>query len=314
MKYAVAILALAATAAGCAAAAKPEEVKKVRDDLEKLEITVTNNNNLQAHLYDRVVDANRALTDKVAKMERLVMALEATIERLERQGPAAAAAPPVPVASPEGNKTAGASEERIPPATPPKKSIEDVLAESESSLAQLRERKATEEEVAARLRPYAKDAAPYLMGELRRAVTKVDFTKQIETVLSKFPAADLLVPLEKALGDRLIRLSSARIVGALRDKGLSRILEAHASSDDEDFRLAVGEALVRCRNVAGIPALVQSLRSAQTDTRIIAISTLKAVNRGQDFGYKAPLDADRNAAAIRAWEEWADKFGKTIFD
>lgn len=311
MKHGVTFAALAALlAAGCATKEKASESKKVRDDLDKLEITVTNNNDLQAQLYERVVDANKSLTRKVAELDMLVKALQATVERLEdklKGAPAAAATP-----APSAPRNPGQAPDPGPAAPP--RPVGEVLAEAEAALGQLRERKVTEEEVANRLKPYAKDAAPYLVGELRKAVARIDTTKQLETVLSKFPASDLKVPLQKALDDRAIRHSAARIVAGVADRELSRILEPHALSEDEDFRLAVGDALVRSRNAAGVPALVTSLKSAQTDTRIIAISTLKAINRGQDFGFKAPFDADRNAGAIRMWEEWSEKFGKTVFD
>jgi hypothetical protein len=75
-----------------------------------------------------------------------------------------------------------------------------------------------------------------------------------------------------------------------------------------------GESLVRCRNSAGIPALIQCLRSEQRDTRTITINALRPLNRGQDFGYRAQQPPMENASSIKQWDEWAEKFGKVIFD
>ena len=104
------------------------------------------------------------------------------------------------------------------------------------------------------------------------------------------------------------------MVGATGDREISRILEESVSGDDEDLRLMAGESMVRCRNAAGVPVLVQCLRSEQRDTRTIAINALRPLNRGGDFGYRAMQTPSENASAIKQWDEWSEKFGKTIFD
>jgi len=95
---------------------------------------------------------------------------------------------------------------------------------------------------------------------------------------------------------------------------LGKLLEEHWDSNDEDFKLLIGESLVLCRNAKGIPILVVSLRSGEVTTRTIAISALKRLARGQDFGYRAQSTNEQNAAALKSWEEWFEKGGKTIFD
>ena len=100
----------------------------------------------------------------------------------------------------------------------------------------------------------------------------------------------------------------------MKDRELSKILEEYIGDADEDFRLNVGDALVSSRNSSGIPLLLQCLRSEQNATRTIAISALKKVNRGDDMGYKPQLTPEANAAGIKAWDEWSDKFAKTLFE
>ena len=137
---------------------------------------------------------------------------------------------------------------------------------------------------------------------------------QAQLILGSFPPGELQKPLMKALDHPGARHSVPRIVGATGDSGLSAILAPHAASEDEDFLLAVGDALVRCRNAVGIPALVSCLKSHERATRFIAITLLKGLTQGKDFGFRPGRSATENAAATKVWEEWAEKFGKTIFD
>jgi HEAT repeat protein len=194
------------------------------------------------------------------------------------------------------------------------KTVEQILLETEAAIAAVRAGKVKPEEAAHQLKPFAKHAAPRIVDEMRRSITQIEYTIQLEAVLSKLPPEELKVPIQKALADKAVRLSAARVVGASGDRELSKVLEAPAAGDDEDLALMAGESMVRCRNAAGVPALVRCLRSEQRDTRTIAINALRPLNRGQDFGYRAPLAPMENAAAIRQWDEWAEKFGRTIFD
>jgi HEAT repeat protein len=178
----------------------------------------------------------------------------------------------------------------------------------------LRTGKARTDDAVAALKPIAKDAVPLLLEELKKNIAEIKYAVQLELILSKLPPGDLKIPLGKALEDRTLRQSAARIVGAAGDKELSKVLENYTSVSDDDFRLEAGAALVQCKNAAGIPPLVQSLKSAEWTNRTIAIDLLRKVNKGQDYGYKPRGTSEENAEAIKQWEEWAEKFGKTIFE
>lgn len=303
MKLWTTIVALAA--AGCTSTATREDMDKTRSDLEKVRIDMVNKNEMQSHLYDQLVNANKALQERLVKLEMLANALRSDVERHEDKLKNPHSAPSAPAALSDTTPAA--------PAVPARK-VEDILLETEAALSNMRASRIKPEDVAVQLKPWAKDAAPYILDELRKSITRIDYTIQLEFVLSRLPPADLRVPLQKAFMEPGVRVSAARIVGAAGDKELSRLMEPLASGGDEDFRLVVGDSLVRCRNAAGITPLIACLKSDQRDTRTIAISSLRPLNRGQDFGYRAGRGAEENAAAVKSWEEWGEKFGKTLFD
>jgi len=298
-RVAVAILVLAA--AGCAEI-DPQDFDNLSKDESLLKAKVNQLNSNQTLLYERVVANVEALNKKVAEMDGLVRAMRASVERLEDQVKMLSSA----------QSAAGASPSEA--VKGPNVRIEDILREIDTTLRELGAGKLRKEEAAQRLKPYAKDAAPKLLDEIEASITKFEYTKQLEYMLSQMPPAELKVPLQRALAQGGVRESAARVIGATRDAGLSKLLEEYVGAKDEDFRLIVGESLVQCRNPAGIPILVQNLKSDQEASRTIAIASLKKINRGEDFGYRSLLSADQNASALRSWGEWADKFGKTIFE
>jgi hypothetical protein len=307
----LAVLAILA-AAGCAGGPKTEDVEKIRSDQEKLRMEMTNKNDLQVQLYQEMLSKMGQVLERLGKTESLVADLQPRMDRLEDQmksAAAAAARPPAAPPSPAATEPAGEGPGKVT-----MKTVEQVLLETEAAIAAVRAGKIRPEEAAHQLKPCAKHAAPRILDEMRRNVAQIEYTIQLEAVLSRLPAEELKGPLQKALSDTGIRLSAARVVGSAGDRELSKILEEAAAGDDEDLRLMAGESLVRCRNAAGIPALTRCLRSEQRDTRTIAINALRALNRNQDFGYRAQQSPGENAAAIRQWDEWAEKFGKVIFD
>ncbi len=297
MKTIPVILAMAA-AVGCAAGPSQEDVDQLRKDHDKFRVDITSKYEWQLHVYNELVAKHGQLVERTAKLEALMAALQTRADRLEDE-----------------LKNAGARRADLSgPAAPPGKKPEDIVLETQTALLSLRTGKIKWEEAAAQLRPYARDAVALVLEEVRRSFLNLEYSQDLEQVLSRFPPADLRVPLQKALGDPKLKSSVPRIVGRAGDRELSRILEEHAASPDEDFQLAVGEALVACRNAAGVPPLVRSLKSRQSETRTIAISSLKPLNRGGDFSYRSQLSPDLNAPAIKSWEEWADKIGKFVFD
>jgi hypothetical protein len=299
-RVAVAIAALGAV--GCAEI-DPQEFDNLSKDETQLKLKIEKLNSNQTLLYERVVANVEALNKKVAEMDGLVRAMRASVERMEDQVKMLQANPPT-----------GAAGSASPEAKGPNTRLEDILREIDTTLRELGAGKLRKEEAAQRLKPYAKDAAPKILDEIEASTTKFEYTKQLEYILAQMPPAELKVPLQRALAQGGVQESAARVIGATRDASLSRLLEEYVAVKDEDFRLIVGEALVQCRNPVGIPILIQSLKSDQEASRTISIASLRKINRGEDFGYRALLSVDQNAAALRSWSEWADKFGKTIFE
>jgi outer membrane murein-binding lipoprotein Lpp len=304
-----AILALGAV--GCVDLVEKEDLDQLTSQVDKLKAQVAQKNDMQALLYEELVKRTNGLEKKVGEMDILVNTMKAQVARLEDLANRLRAD-----VDALGKAPAGAPQAPGQPATETTKAlkIEEILLEVETVITQLRSGKIKGDEAAARLKPYAQHAAPRLIAELRDAVAKYEYARQLEQILGKLPPAELRVPLIDALKRRATREASARVVGATRDRELSKILEDYIGELDEDFRLNVGDALVGCRNSAGIPLLLQCLRSDSGATRTIAIAALKKVNRGEDLGYRPQLSSEANAGAIKAWDEWSDKFAKTLFE
>jgi hypothetical protein len=296
---------LAVLAAGCSSGVRQGDFDQHQKEFLEFQKDVNKRNDLAAYTYDQLVNRLDSLGRKVAELEQLLKVMEVNLARLEdriKSGGFGRVGAPADPGQGEGS------------VAPPPKRTEEIILEAETALSDLRAGKLGSDKVAEQLKPYAAVAAPYLMEEVRKSITKIEYTMQLESILSKFPVADLKIPLQKALLERGVRVTATRIAGAVGDRELSKILEPYLSTDDEDFRLVAGEALVRCRNAAGIPALVRCLRSDQRDTRLIAINVLKSLSRNEDFGYRPQADAAQNEAALKSWDQWEANFGKTIFD
>jgi hypothetical protein len=309
----LAIPALVALAAvGCVDLVEKEDLDEVTKRVDKLSAQVAQKNDMQALLYEELVKRTNGLEKKVGEMDILLNTMKAQVARLEdlqrtMQGQidALGKAPAQNPSNPSNPAQPGEAA---------KAKIEDILLEVETVITQLRGGKLKVDDAVTRLKPFAQHAAPRILTELRESLARYDYAKQLEYVMGKMPPGELKVPLQGALKRPGLREAAARIVGATGDKELSKILEEYLAEGDEDFKLNVGDALVRCRNGSGIPLLLQCLRSDQGATRTIAISALKKLNRGEDLGYKAQVSVEANANAIKAWDEWSDKFAKTLFD
>ena len=303
-------VALAALAvAGCNSYPEKTDSDQLREEMTDLKLKVEKNNTGQSYAVEQLVNANKGLVERVTQLEILIRGLETTVKHQDEQIKVLAAGQ---AAGPRAPTEPGTAAKPGPAA--PQKKLEDILLEVETTVGQLRDGKIKADEAAALLKPWARHAIPRLIEELDRSLTRFEYAKLLEKVLAAMPPADLKLPLREAMGRRSVRESAARVVGLAKDRDLSTVLEEHAASPDEDVRLAAGEALVQSRNPAGIPALVQCLKSEQGATRTIAASALKKANRGVDFGYRPQLSPAENAEAVKSWEEWAEKFGKALFE
>lgn len=303
---------LALLGVGCFDLVEKDDLDDLSHKVEKLSAQAAQKNDMQALLYEEVVKRTTGLEKKVGEMDIMVNTMKAQVARLEdlaktMQGQidALGRAPAQNPSTPGGTGVVD---------VPKQLKIEEILLEVETVITQLRGGKIKTEEAVTRLKPFAQHAAPRLITELQESIARFDYAKQLEQVLAKFPPAELKVPLQGALKRRTTRESAARVIGSTGDKELSKLLEEYLAEADEDFKLNIGDSLVKCRNNSGIPLLLQCLRSEQGTTRTIAISTLKKVNRGEDLGYRPQLSVEANAAAIKAWDEWSDKFAKTLFE
>lgn len=311
LKWAIPALA-ALTAVGCIDMAEKQDLDEISTKVDKVSAQVAQKNDMQALLYEEVVKRVTGLEKKVGEMDILTNTMKAQVARLEDQVKTLNAQVEALSKAPPAGVPAGAAPAPVDQAKAMK--IEDILLEIQTVLSELRAGKIKTDEAAVRLKPWAQHAAPQLVTELRASFAKFEYAKQLESILAKFPPAELKVPMQEALRQRGIRDAAARVIGATADKELSHILEEYVGETDEDFRLAVGDALVRCHNGAGIPLLLSSLRSEQSSTRTIAISALKKINRGLDMGYKPQLSPEANAEGLKAWDDWSEKYAKNLFD
>lgn len=185
------------------------------------------------------------------------------------------------------------------------------------SIANLKRRLETTEaqEIGQRLKPIAREAAPRLMAELRDNPMNLAFHKNVREVLARFPAEVLKELFVEGLRDPRLRLTCAEVVGMIGDASLAALLEEHLGTQDEEFRLVVGDALVRCRRVEGVPLLLGILRSDQESYRFIAICALKKLKGNDAMGYDYALDKDSptNKAALARWEKWWDENKDRLF-
>src|SRR5436190_933293 len=302
--------ALALAAAGCVDLVEKEDLEEVTRKVDKLSAQVAQKNDMQALLYEELVKRTNGLEKKVGEVDIMLGTMKTQVARLEDLARTMRGELDALGKAPSSNPANPGQ----PSGESAKTRIEDILLEVETVVTQLRGGKIKIEDAVGRLKPFAQHAAPRLLTELRESLTRVDYAKQLEIVLGKLPPGELKVPLQGALKRPGLREAAARIVGTTGDKELSKILEDYLAEGDEDFKLNVGDSLVRCRNGSGIPLLLQCLRSDQGTTRTIAISALKKLNRGEDLGYRSQGSVESNAAAIKAWDEWSDKFAKTLFE
>ncbi len=285
---------------GCASGVTREEHDALKKRYDDLETKAGAHNGKQASLYADLVDKHEQLSRRVNDLDSVVKILEATVKRLEEKLKNTST-------STDTNSRKGEDLK-----------ASDVATRVSETLIGLKTSKITVDEAIAQLKPVAKDASPLLVEELRRAVRDMAragvYVNQLVAILSNFSPEAVRVPVTQALGEPgLIRIYAARIVGNLRDKETAKALEVHTATEDEDFRLVLGEALIQCRNAAGIPLLILCLSSKNFDTRVIAIDILRRLHQGEDLGYRATKPED-NAAAIRKWEEWYRSLGKSIFE
>lgn len=285
--------------AGCASGVTREDheaLKRKYDDLEK---KVEAYNNKQTTLYAEIVDKHDQLARRVGTVDQAIKILETSVKYIQEKLKGTSSS----------NQNTGKSDD-------PK--IEDVATRTSEALLGMKTGKLQVDQVIVELKPIAKGAAPLLVEELRRAVKDLNrsnvYVNQLQAILSNLPVDAVRIPVVQALGEPgPLRMCAARIIGNLRDKDVAKELEAYANTDDEDFRLVLGESLVQCRNSNGIPLLIKCLASKDFYTCAIAIEILRRLNKNETFGYNSARP-ETHAEAIKKWEEWYKTIGKMVFE
>lgn len=295
---AASLLLAAACSSDGGGADKPPDLVKLELKLEQYQTKALSTHSI---LTDRVI----ALERKTDAQKNLIDVLEVDVKRLRSEVEAFRAA--------AGSSPTPTPAVRQPDATsPPPSKVEDAMARTEAALNELK-KGTSEEQVANDLKPVADLASARLVEALGTNATDPKLTAAIEGVLAKLPPKSIEEPLKTALADRLRRGSAVRVIGAVRDLGLSKVLEAHTADADDDFCVLVGSAMLFCKNRYGVPALFRGLKSKHKDTRFLALTTLRMVNRDA-LGYDYNLTPEQNSFAIKKWEEWWDANGPKLFE
>ncbi len=280
------------SAAGCQAGPRPEDAV-TRADLLAAEARFSTKNEKNFVFYQEATNTIGQLERRVAQLESMIKSYDFEIRRLNE-------------------KLAGVRPGGVPVVTNPETRIEDAIKETDAQLARLKDGGRIDDIVLS-LQPIARHAAPRACEALKGAVRDVQYMQRLEHLLSKLPAEALKMPLEDALKSGVARYAAARVVGEVGDKELSKLLEPHTADADFDFCFVVGSSLVRCKNRAGVPALLRVLRAQDKNTRFLAINSLRSLAK-EDFGYDYQKAPDVNAVAIKSWEDWYEKAGAKLFE
>jgi hypothetical protein len=166
----------------------------------------------------------------------------------------------------------------------------------------------------------AKDLVPLArysvtkMAEALKQISFPDYVESLEKVLAKCPVSELKGPLEEAIKDRYRRTSVARVVAATGDRELSKMLESYTGDSDPIVQVEVGQALLACKNKMGVLPLLKALSAPESEIRFRAIFVLKRLNKGDTLGFDMNKNADENAGAIKAWQDWWTKEGQKLFE
>jgi hypothetical protein len=288
----------------------PEEKKEPEDPatrVKTLELKMDSRDENHRLALEQLLKQDQDQIQRAGKLEQRLTLLEATVGRLQEQvasapairpispAPEAAARPPSPPPPPPRAGSVPAGADRAARMTEIASVLKDPAFNDVERLQQ-------------ELRPYAAEAAAFLLQEIKRAPTDSALMARAEQIIRGFPPEEVRGPLGRALEDPLLRLLATQIISHLADPAYADLLHRFTTEPDPSFQLAVGVALVRCADKAGIPFLIAGLRAEQKANRILAIQTLKSINRRETYGYDWQLPPAANAQPIRDWESWWEAF------
>ena len=266
----------------------------LQDKLTKLEVQMTQKLDKAHAVYSQ-------LTDDYLRLERRVAALESENQLLRID---------VKKLNEKLEQAGGAGPAREGPA--PGVDRSEVAIKIDQALTKLKA-SGNADDAAKELIPVARYAVPKMASELKNR-TNPDYVASLENVLAKCPVAELKGPLEETVKDRSRRTSVARVVGLVGDRELSKILEPHIGDPDPVAQVELGQALLACKNRMGVPPLLKALSAPESEIRFLAIRKLKQLNQNKTFDFDMNKNADENAAAIKAWNDWWTKEGPKLFE
>lgn len=280
---------------GCSSV-EQEPPDTVEDKLTKLEVQMTAKLDKAHAVFTELTDNYMRLQRRVGDLESDNKMLQIEVKRLNDKVELAGAAAPRTSEQPQG----------------PAVDMAEIGMRIDQAMAKLKTT-GNVDEAAKELVPLSRYSVVKLVEALKQ-ISLPDYVADIEKVLAKCSPLDLKTPLEEAAKDRTRRSSVARVVGGARDPGLSRILETYAGDSDPVVQVEMGQALVACRNKAGVPPLLKALAAPESEIRFRAILSLKRLNKGETYGYNMNQSADENAASLKAWQDWWQKEGPKLFE
>ncbi len=273
-------------------AVHPAPQDSLQDKLNKLEVQMTQK-------LDKAHAVYNELTEKLLRLERRVTDLQSEnqmlridVKKLTEKVDA------LSVAGPRG--------------TGPGLDLAEVSMKIDQALAKLKTT-GNVDEAAKELVPLARYSATK-MAEALKQVASPDYMSAVEKVLAKCPVDELKGPLEEAAKDRVRRTSAARVIGAVGNKGLSKILEPFTGDSDPIVQVELGQALIACKNRMGVPPLLKALAAPESEIRFRAILSLKRLNKGETYGFDMNQGSEGNSAALKAWHDWWQKEGQKLFE
>ncbi|MBI4712113.1 MAG: HEAT repeat domain-containing protein [Planctomycetes bacterium] len=136
----------------------------------------------------------------------------------------------------------------------------------------------------------------------------VGYRSRLEKVLSLMPTNEVVPVLNSTLKDKTLRVSSARVLGSIKDKSAVPALAECLTDNDDDFCFEVAQALIKLKDKRGIPVLIDTLKNDDQPKRAMAINTLSELT-GQTFDYKHYAPLQEQEESVKKWEEWWMKNG-----
>lgn len=265
----------------------------------------------QDSLADKVARLEAQMTQKYDKAHSLVTLLVADVQRLERRLSALESENQllrIDVKNLTAKLESGGGAQNPGPG----QDLVGVALKIDTALAKLKTTGQVEDAVK-ELVPLSKYSAER-MTEALKQIASPDYVASLEKVLARCPPDDLKRPLGEAVKDRIRRTSVARVIGATGDAGLSKILESFTGDPDPIVQVELGQALLACKNKAGVPPLLKALRAPESEVRFRALLTLKRLNKGETYGFDMNKGADENADALKSWDDWWQKEGPKLFE